>query len=85
MLWYANFFSILVVSGLAMHALWPMVSLSLGWSIPSFYYVKVSFFFCNMFFAFISGEPLLAFLLFLKRHVRYCKVGVPRYSGSMGR
>ncbi len=41
-LWYANFFSILVVAGLAMHALWPMVSLSLGWSIPSFYYIKVS-------------------------------------------
>lgn len=41
MLWYANFFSIVVVSGLAMHALWPMVSLSLGWSIPSFYYIKV--------------------------------------------
>lgn len=41
-LWYANFFSIVVVSGLAMHALWPMVSLSLGWSIPSFYYIKVS-------------------------------------------
>lgn len=40
-LWYANFFSIVVVSGLAMHALWPMVSLSLGWSIPSFYYIKV--------------------------------------------
>lgn len=39
--WYANFFSILVVAGLAMHALWPMVSLSLGWSIPSFYYIKV--------------------------------------------
>lgn len=41
-LWYANFFSIVVVSGLAMHALWPMVSLSLGWSIPSFYYIKVT-------------------------------------------
>eukprot|EP00752_Nemacystus_decipiens_P009511 g8502.t1 len=40
-LWYANFFSIVVVSGLAMHALWPMVSLSLGWSIPSFYYIKL--------------------------------------------
>lgn len=39
--WYANFFSILVVAGLAMHALWPMVSLSLGWSIPSFYYIKL--------------------------------------------
>lgn len=41
-LWYANFFSIMVVAGLAMHALWPMVSLSLGWSIPSFYFIKVS-------------------------------------------
>ena len=40
-LWYANFFSIIVVAGLAMHALWPMVSLSLGWTIPSFYYIKV--------------------------------------------
>ncbi|CAM9415618.1 unnamed protein product [Ectocarpus sp. 4 AP-2014] len=40
-LWYANFFSIIVVAGLAMHALWPMVSLSLGWSIPSFYYIKL--------------------------------------------
>lgn len=39
--WYANLFSILVVAGLAMHALWPMVSLSLGWSIPSFYYIKI--------------------------------------------
>lgn len=43
MLWYANFFSIIVVAGLAMHALWPMVSLSLGWTIPSFYYIKVRY------------------------------------------
>ncbi|CAM9616241.1 unnamed protein product [Choristocarpus tenellus] len=40
-LWYANFFSIVVVACLALHALWPMVSLSLGWKVPSFYFIKL--------------------------------------------
>ncbi|CAM9783444.1 unnamed protein product [Discosporangium mesarthrocarpum] len=46
--YYANFFSIIVVAFLAMHALWPMVSLSYGWAMPSFYYIKVGICCCHL-------------------------------------
>lgn len=73
-IWYANFFSIVVVSGLAMHALWPMVSLSLGWSIPSFYYIKVRphlFSPFSLFWSFFFG-PFFSLILFI---CRCCIVG----------
>lgn len=36
-----NFISVCVCSGLAIHSLWPMVSLHMGWKLPSMYYMKL--------------------------------------------
>ncbi|KAG5179332.1 cellulose synthase, family GT2 [Tribonema minus] len=39
--WAANLISIIVSASLAIHALWPMVSLQMGWQVPSLYYLKL--------------------------------------------
>mmetsp|Transcript_8020 Transcript_8020/g.12169 ORF Transcript_8020/g.12169 Transcript_8020/m.12169 type:complete len:1034 (-) Transcript_8020:205-3306(-) len=39
--WSANFISVVVSASLAINALWPMVSLQMGWNIPSLYYLKL--------------------------------------------
>jgi cellulose synthase/poly-beta-1,6-N-acetylglucosamine synthase-like glycosyltransferase len=39
--WSKNLISIIVSACLSINALWPMVSLQLGWQLPSQYYVKI--------------------------------------------
>jgi cellulose synthase/poly-beta-1,6-N-acetylglucosamine synthase-like glycosyltransferase len=39
--WSANLISVIVSASLAINALWPMVSLQMGWSVPSLYYLKL--------------------------------------------
>jgi hypothetical protein len=39
--WVQNLISVLASALLCMHALWPMVSMQMGWKVPSMYYVKL--------------------------------------------
>ncbi|KAG5192414.1 hypothetical protein JKP88DRAFT_271166 [Tribonema minus] len=39
--WAANLICVIVSASLAIHALWPMVSLQMGWQVPSLYYLKL--------------------------------------------